>query len=380
MRVGNRHWRTIWAEEDGVGIIDQRLLPHTFETDVLRNLEDAATAIEEMKVRGAPLIGATAAWGMWLALLDDCGNAALDAAARRLLKTRPTAVNLRHGVDRMRDLLMPLRPDRRVDAARKEALAICDEDIAANRSIGRHGADLIAALAKNKAKSKGKDPVHILTHCNAGWLATVDWGTALAPIYTARQNHIDVHVWVDETRPRNQGAFLTAWELAEEGIPHTVIADNSGGYLMAEGKVDMCLVGADRVTRDGSVYNKIGTYLKALAAHDCAVPFYVACPLSTIDWRRREEEPAVIEHRSHDEMRYIDGLDAKGRRQRLRLFDGPTVNPAFDHTPSRLVTGIICEGGIGAPADIHRRFSPDDSPDRGSSSPLFSPLSSPSRT
>lgn len=376
MRFQGRQWRTIWPSDDGAGveIIDQRFLPHQLKTVRLRTLEEAACAIADMQVRGAPLIGATAAWGMWLAMMEDPRDSNLSDGAQKLLATRPTAVNLRTAVRRSLALLEPLSAGQRIHAARVDALAVCEEDVAANRAIGEHGLELIrhcvkrgaerhaeqgaerhaGSGAKRHAKSHAKRGrrVDILTHCNAGWLATVDWGTALAPVYAARRAGIDVHVWVDETRPRNQGAFLTAWELAGEEIPHTVITDNSGGHLMCEGRVDLCLVGADRVSRDGSVYNKIGTYLKALAAHESHVPFYVACPESTIDWELAEKDKAPIEERSAEEIQCIEGIDDDGKKRRVRLFDAPVFNPGFDHTPSRFIRALICERGVIRPQDL----------------------------
>ncbi len=312
MKVDGKHLRTIWLEDDGasVGIIDQTRLPHEFVTARLDALDDAVTAIRSMQVRGAPLIGATAAYGLCLALNADCSDAALERAHAALFAARPTAINLKWGLDEIRAAVDGLAGAARVAAAYARAAAICEEDIAINRAIGRHGVKLIEAIA---ARKKPGQPVEILTHCNAGWLATVDWGTATAPIYTAHERNIPVHVWVDETRPRNQGAALTAWELGKHGVPHTVIADNTGGHLMQRGRVDLVLVGTDRVTATGDVFNKIGTYLKALAAFDNAVPFYVALPSPTIDF-------AVSDGRDHD--RAYCGRSDRDRDDRAQKLPG----------------------------------------------------------
>lgn len=348
MNVAGRPTRTIWPEADGisVGIIDQTRLPHAFATVRLESLGDAAQAIRDMLVRGAPLIGATAAWGMWLALRSDPGDAALDRAHATLLATRPTAVNLRWALDRMRARLAPLPPAERPAAARALAVEICDEDVALNRAIGAAGLPLLAALAAGKSDGR---PLNILTHCNAGWLATVDIGTATAPIYAAHEAGLPVHVWVDETRPRNQGASLTAWELLHHGVPHTVIADNAGGHLMRHGRVDVVITGTDRVTAAGDVCNKIGTYLKALAARDNDVPFYVAAPSPSIDWRIRDGRREIpIEERSATEVARITGRLPSGEIATVDLLPpgSPAGNPAFDVTPARLVTGLITERGM----------------------------------
>ena len=309
MNVDGTHYRTIWLAADGwaVEIIDQTKLPFNFETVRLENVEDAAVAIKDMLVRGAPLIGATAAYGMALAMHADPSDVALERAYDRLLSTRPTAVNLRWALDEMTKLLQPLGANARQAAAYARAAEICDEDVDICSAIGDHG----AALIKARHDETG-DTVHVLTHCNAGWLATVDWGTALAPIYKAHDAGIPVHVWVDETRPRNQGASLTAWELGRHGVPLTIIADNAGGHLMQEGRVDMCIVGTDRTTASGDVCNKIGTYLKALAAHDNDVPFYVALPSPTIDWTLDDGRDIPIEERAADEVTKIQGKTASG--------------------------------------------------------------------
>jgi methylthioribose-1-phosphate isomerase len=346
MLVRDRAMRTIWLAADGaVEIIDQTRLPHAVEIVRLRDLDDAANAIATMQVRGAPLIGATAAWGIALALRADASDAGLAAARARLAATRPTAVNLAWALERVARAVAPLRPADRAEAAAREAAAVAEEDVAACRLIGDHGAALIADIAEHKAGA----PVNILTHCNAGWLAAVDWGTALAPIYVARERGIDVHVWVDETRPRNQGAALTAFELGQQGVAHTVIVDNAGGHLMQQGRVDLCLVGADRITRTGDVANKIGTYLKALAAADTGVAFHVAAPSSTIDWRLTDGVSEIpIEERDTREVTHVGGALADGRRGEV-LIAAPgsaAANYAFDVTPARLITGLITERGL----------------------------------
>lgn len=345
MHINGQAWRTIWLEADcrSVGIIDQTQLPHHFETVCLRTVEDAAHAIRVMLVRGAPLIGAAAAWGLFLGLLVDSSDAGLDAACAQLLRARPTAVNLRWAVERLRQVLAPLLPEQRPDAARCEATALCEEDVQVNQAIGVHGLSLITAQYQRRGR-----PVNILTHCNAGWLATVDWGTALAPVFKAQQAGIPLHVWVDETRPRNQGAQLTAWELASAGIEHHLITDNSGGWLMRQGRVDLCIVGTDRTTASGDVCNKIGTYLKALAAADNGIPFYVALPGSTVDWTLEDGMSIPIEERDEDEVRFVSGLAEDGQVRRVRIAPEQTraANPAFDVTPARLVTGLITERGI----------------------------------
>ncbi len=348
MKIGDKHYRTIWLNDDGwsVNVIDQTLLPHIFEVRRLETMAEAAAAIADMVVRGAPLIGATAAYGMALAAHADASDLALGDAYAALLATRPTAVNLRWALDLMRERLLVAPLDYRRELAYGLAAEICDDDVAACQSIGRHGRDLIAdALARKGAAG----PVNVLTHCNAGWLATVDWGTALAPIYTAHDAGIPVHVWVDETRPRNQGAALTAYELGSHGIPHTVIVDNAGGHLMQHGMVDLCITGTDRTTAHGDVCNKIGTYLKALAAHDNDIPFYVGLPHSTIDWRLGDGVAEIpIEQRAGDEVSHIHGVTEAGERATVRLVpEGAAVgNYAFDVTPARLVTGLITERGV----------------------------------
>ena len=349
MKIDGVHYRSIWLSDNGwsVRIFDQRQLPWRVEIAELTTVETAARAIKEMWTRGAPLIGATAAYGLCLGLRVDASDASLESNYKTLLATRPTAVNLRWALDRMKGAVKALQGAERVKAAYQCAAEICDEDVATCRSIGEHGVKLIEVLARAAA---GRT-LHILTHCNAGWLATVDYGTALAPIYLAHDRGIPVHVWVDETRPRNQGASLTAFELAQHGVPHTVIADNAGGLLMQQGKVDMCIVGTDRVARNGDVCNKIGTYLKALAAHDNGVPFYIGLPMSTFDPSIARGADIPIEERSPDEVTLVHGKDARGTPASVRITDSPAGNPAFDVTPARLVTGYITEKGVATSPD-----------------------------
>ncbi len=347
MNVDGRHYRSIWLDDDGwrVAIIDQRRLPFEFVVQRLTTVEAAADAIRDMAVRGAPLIGATAAYGMALAMQSDGSDEMLTRAYDMLLATRPTAVNLRWALQEMRALLTPLGHNSRATAAYAKVAEICDEDVEINRGIGTHGLPLIEAVAGRK----NREPVNILTHCNAGWLATVDWGTATAPIYMAHDRDIPVHVWVDETRPRNQGASLTAWELGHHGVSHTIIADNVGGHLMQAGKVDLCITGTDRTTAEGDVANKIGTYLKALAASDNEIPFYVALPSPTIDWAAGNGLADIpIEERDGAEVSHMTGRDADGRVTTVQVSpDGSAVaNYAFDVTPARLVTGLITELGV----------------------------------
>jgi methylthioribose-1-phosphate isomerase len=347
MKVAGRPMRTIWLAADGraVEIIDQTRLPHELVIVRLTHLADAARSIRDMQVRGAPLIGAAAAYGVALAMLEDPSDKGLDNAVATLAATRPTAVNLRWALDEMRRHLAELAPDERFAAAVLRAGAIADEDVAINRALGEQGLRLIEAAHRRK---RGRGVVQVLTHCNAGWLATVDWGTALAPVYRAHDAGIPVHVWVDETRPRNQGASLTAWELGQHGVPHTVIADNAGGHLMQHGQVDLCISGTDRTTASGDVANKIGTYLKALAAADNAVPFYVALPSPTIDWDIDDGALIPIEQRAPREVTHIAGWTETGERVEVRLTpaDSPAANYAFDVTPARLVTGLITERGV----------------------------------
>src|SRR5438876_8546334 len=351
MKVDGKDMRTIWLEPDGwsVGIVDQTALPHQFTTVRLSSVQDVARAIATMQVRGAPLIGATAAYGVALALRADASDEALERACATLAATRPSAVNLKWALDEMVAVVRNRPREERLGAAYRRAAEICEEDVAINQAIGRHGAKLIGAIA---AKKRAGQPAQVLTHCNAGWLATVDWGTATAPIYLAHDRGHAVHVWVGETRPRNQGAALTAWELGQHGVPHTVIADNTGGHLMQHGMVDMVIVGADRVTANGDVCNKIGTYLKALAAKDNGVPFYVGLPSPTIDFSVSDGLAEIpIEQRSADEVATMAGRTVDGRLETVRIVpDGSAVaNYAFDVTPARLVTGLITERGIVAP-------------------------------
>ena len=354
MRVNGTPWRSIWLEADGetVGIIDQTLLPHEFAPRRLHTVEQAAEAISAMRVRGAPLIGATAAYGLALALRDDPSDAALDQACRVLAATRPTAVNLRWALQRMRGRLSGLAAGNRAEAAYAEAAAICDEDVEINRRIGEHGLELIRQLRQRRGGDGA--PFHILTHCNAGWLATVDWGTALAPIYRAHDAGIALHVWVDETRPRNQGAALTAWELQAHGVPHDLVVDNAGGHLMQRGLVDLCITGTDRTARNGDVCNKIGTYLKALAAQDNGVPFHVALPGPTIDWSIADGVDGIpIEERGPDEVLQVSGRRSDGTVGAVDITSaGVTArNFAFDVTPARLVSGLITERGLCAASE-----------------------------
>jgi methylthioribose-1-phosphate isomerase len=349
MNINGKSYRTIWLGADGwsVEIIDQTKLPHELAFVMLETTADAGRAILTMQVRGAPLIGATAAYGVCLALREDASDEALDRAIDHLAKQRPTAVNLRWALDRMQAALRNRRPAERGALAYREAAALAEEDVAINRAIGEAGLPLIEAAA---GRRKG-EPVNILTHCNAGWLAAVDWGTATAPIYLAFERGLPIHVWVDETRPRNQGASLTAWELQNHGVPHTVIADNVGGHLMQHGMVDLCITGTDRTTATGDVANKIGTYLKALAAHDNGVPFYVALPSPTIDWQLSDGLAQIpIEQRPGSELSHVTGLTEAGEIATVRVTpaESPVANYAFDVTPARLVTGLITERGVAA--------------------------------
>lgn len=350
MNVKGQHYRTIWLEDDRtVQLIDQRHLPHRFVIEDLQTVDAMAAAIKEMHLRGAGLIGAAAGFGMYLAALENAESSnfmeKMQIAGEKLKATRPTAVNLEWAVNRqLATLRIADTKSERIDILRKTAQAIADEDALACKNIGQHGIALIESISKKKSG----EAVNILTHCNAGWLAFVDYGSATAPIYAAHDKDIPVHVWVDETRPRNQGARLTAWELGEHGVPHTVIADNVGGHLMQHGMVDLVITGTDRVTRTGDVANKIGTYLKALAAKDNDVPFYVALPSSTFDWTKRDGLTEIpIEQRGSEEVKYIQGLDGEDiRRVLLTPPDSPAINYGFDVTPSRLVTGLITERGI----------------------------------
>lgn len=347
MKVNGVEYRSLWwdADKQALQIIDQRWLPHEFRIAQLDNLSDFETAIKDMHVRGAPLIGATAAYGMALAMRIDPGDAALDHAWERLNKTRPTAINLRWALDRCRQRLSTLPQDQRAAAALILAHEIADEDVEINRQIGLHGLTLIQKIASQKTDGS---PVRLLTHCNAGWIATVNWGTATSPMYHAHDAGIALHVWVDETRPRNQGA-LTSWELGSHGISHSYITDNAGGHLMQHGQVDMVIVGTDRTTRQGDVCNKIGTYLKALAAKDNGVPFYVALPSPTIDWTVTDGVADIpIEERDAREVTHVQGLTADHVISTVQVTPAgtPAGNPAFDVTPNRLITGLITERGI----------------------------------
>ncbi|MFM2434555.1 MAG: hypothetical protein RL063_534 [Pseudomonadota bacterium] len=356
MLVNQQQYRTIWPNQNttltlsDVSIIDQTKLPHRFEIVTIQSLEQMIDAINNMQVRGAPLIGAAAAYGVALAMQQDASDLYLNHAVMQLINSRPTAVNLKWAAQRMLKKLLDLPVADRLSAAWREAAAICDEDVELNQAIGGHGLMLIKALAAKKPSR-----LNIMTHCNAGWLATVDFGTALAPIYAAHDAGIALHVWVGETRPRNQGASLTAWELSQHGVPHTVISDNAGGHLMQQGDVDMVIVGADRVTSTGDVCNKIGTYLKALAAFDQNIPFYAAVPSPTIDWTMTNGLKDIeIEQRSPRELSWINGMLANGELAEVNILPPNThvANPAFDVTPARLVTGVITELGVYAPDQL----------------------------
>jgi len=347
MLLNGRPSRTLWpaATHDAVTVLDQRVLPHRVESLVLRHVDDAVHAIAEMAVRGAPLIGVTAAYGLALQARADASDAALERAARQLEASRPTAVNLAWAVRRMLARLLRCQVTERAPTAWRLAAQLADDDVAVNERLGLHGVALLRTLAQRTPRR----PLNVLTHCNAGWLATVDWGTALAPIYRAQAEGLAVHVWVDETRPRNQGASLTAFELREQGVPHTVIADNAGGHLMQRGQVDAVIVGCDRVTACGDVANKIGTYLKALAAHDCGVPFWVAMPLSTLDRSRHDGIAEIpIEERRAREVTHLAGRARDGTTVEVQLVPDGTLalNPAFDVTPARLVSALITERGV----------------------------------
>jgi methylthioribose-1-phosphate isomerase len=348
MKVNGKHTRSIWLEADGqsVGIIDQTLLPHRYATLQLKTCEDAAHAIKSMQARGAPLIGAVAAYGLALAVRADASDENLERAYAALHATRPTAVNLQWALNEIMAVVRNRPRDERLAAAYQRAAEICDEDVTMSEAIGRHGARLIEDIA---AKKKPGEPVNVLTHCNAGWLATVDLGTATAPIYTAHDRGVPIHVWVDETRPRNQGASLTAFELGQHGVKHTVIPDNTGGHLMQHGEVDIAIVGADRVTAQGDACNKIGTYLKAVAAKDNGVPFYVALPSSTIDFTVSDGVAEIpIEQRAGDEVMHVTGRTADGRIETVLITpeNSPVANYGFDVTPARLVSGLITERGV----------------------------------
>ena len=353
MNVGATHYRSIWPiGENAVGIVDQTRLPHAFATRTVTGSDEMIEAIKTMAVRGAPLIGVAGAYGLALAMRDDASDAHLASTHQRLNAARPTAVNLRWALDRMQALLSPLPVAQRVSAAWLEAASIANEDVALNQSIGRHAAHLLQTMY-----AKTQRPLQVLTHCNTGWLATVDYGTALSGIYQAHDAGVPLHIWVGETRPRNQG-LLTAWELAAHGVPHTLTVDSAGGHLMQRGDVDVVLVGADRVTSCGDVANKIGTYMKALAAHDNQVPFYAAVPSPTIDWLLHDASDMPIEERASDEIGRLSGIGPDGELSSLRIVDQNTsvANPAFDITPARLITGIVTERGIAAPAELAKLF------------------------
>ena len=345
MKIENREYRTIWFDEANqlVKIIDQTKLPHQFIIKDLKTVKDAINAIKTMEVRGAPLIGGTAAYGIVLAIKENKDPEFIQKSSEELIQSRPTAINLKWAVDRMLNKLSGIKSDEILNIALKEAKEICDEDEKFCENIGINGLKIIEEIYNKK-----KDTVNILTHCNAGWLATINWGTATSPIYHAHKKGIPVHVWVDETRPRNQGANLTSYELNEEDIPNTIIADNTGGILMQRGDVDMCIVGTDRTLSTGDVCNKIGTYLKALAAYDNKVPFYVALPSSTIDWDIKNFKDIPIEERNSEELSHIEGLDEKGNITKVLIYPqkSKTMNLAFDITPAKYVTGLITEKGV----------------------------------
>src|SRR6056300_1458720 len=343
MRIQGKEYRTIWYEEKVVKIIDQTKLPHQFTIKDLNSVKDAINAIKVMEVRGAPLIGGTAAYGIVLAIQERTEKKFINKSAEELIQSRPTAINLKWAVDRMMNRLSGINSDQILDIALKEAKKICDEDEKFCENIGINGLKIIEEIYNKK-----KDTVNILTHCNAGWLATINWGTATSPIYHAKKKGIPVHVWVDETRPRNQGANLTSYELNEEGVENTIIADNTGGILMQRGEVDMCIVGTDRTLANGDVCNKIGTYLKALAAHDNNIPFYVALPSSTIDWNLKDFRKIPIEERNSEELSHIEGIDKDGELKKVLIYPGKSkaMNLAFDITPAKYVTKLITEKGI----------------------------------
>jgi len=343
MKIEGKEYRTIWFENNVVKIIDQTKLPHQFIIKVLKTVKDSINAIKTMEVRGAPLIGATAAYGLVLSILEKNDQSFLKKSSEDLIASRPTAINLKWAVDRMMKKLSSINSNEILKVALEEAKAIIEEDVMFCKNIGVNGLKIIEEISNKK-----KDTVNILTHCNAGWLATIDWGTATSPIYHAHQKGIKVHVWVDETRPRNQGANLTSYELNEERIPNTVITDNAGGILMQRGQVDMCIVGTDRTLSNGDVCNKIGTYLKALAAKDNNVPFYVALPSSTIDWNIKDHKQIPIEERNSEELSHIEGIDKNNKVSKVRIYPqkSKSLNLAFDVTPAKYVSGLITEKGI----------------------------------
>ncbi|MDA9072951.1 S-methyl-5-thioribose-1-phosphate isomerase [Pelagibacteraceae bacterium] len=343
MKIGGKSYRTIWFENNIVKIIDQTMLPHQFIIKDLKTVQDAINAIKTMEVRGAPLIGATAAYGLVLSIIEKNDLSFLKKSSEDLVLSRPTAINLKWAVDRMMQKLSGVNNNDILKLALEEAKSIVEEDVDFCKNIGLNGLEIIEKIAEKK-----KDTVNILTHCNAGWLATIDWGTATSPIYHAHKKGIKVHVWVDETRPRNQGANLTSYELNEEVIPNTIIADNTGGILMQRGQVDMCIVGTDRTLSNGDVCNKIGTYLKALAAKDNNIPFYVALPSSTIDWNIKDHKQIPIEERNSEELSHVEGLDKDNKLQKVLIYPqkSKAMNLAFDVTPAKYVTGLITEKGV----------------------------------
>ena len=343
MKIEGKEYRTIWLEKNIIKIIDQTKLPHKFIIKDLKTIKDVINAIKNMEVRGAPLIGATAAYGLVLAIIENKDQSFLKKSAEDLIKSRPTGINLKWSVDRMMNKLLGVNSNEILDIALNEADEICQEDINFCKNIGLNGLKIIEEIYKKK-----KDTVNILTHCNAGWLATINWGTATSPIYHAHEKGIPIHVWADETRPRNQGANLTSYELNEEKVPNTIIADNTGGILMQRGKVDLCIVGTDRTLSNGDVCNKVGTYLKALSANDNNVPFYVALPSSTIDWNIKNHKDIPIEERNSEELSYIEGLDENGNIKKVQIYPikSKSMNLAFDITPAKYVTGLITEKGI----------------------------------
>ena len=343
MRIEGKEYRTIWFEKNLVKIIDQTKLPHQFIIKDLRTVKDAINAIKMMEVRGAPLIGATAAYGLVLSIIENNDLSFLKKSAENLINARPTAINLKWAVDRMINKLSGVNSNKIYEIALNEANEICNEDIKFCENIGLNGLKIIEKIYNLK-----KNTVNILTHCNAGWLATINWGTATSPIYHAHKKGIPIHVWADETRPRNQGANLTSFELNEENIPNTIIADNTGGILMQRGDVDMCIVGTDRTLANGDVCNKVGTYLKALAAHDNNIPFYVALPSSTIDWNLKNAKDIPIEERNTEELSHIEGIDENEKVKKLRIYPkkSKSMNLAFDITPAKYVTGLITERGV----------------------------------
>ncbi len=343
MKIDGKEYRTIWFENNILKIIDQTKLPHQFIIKDLKTIKDAINAIKIMEVRGAPLIGATAAYGLVLSILENNDQSFLKKSAEDLIKSRPTAINLKWAVNRMLEKLQGVNSDKILDIAINEANEICEEDIKCCENIGLNGLKIIEEIFNRK-----KDTVNILTHCNAGWFGTINWGTATSPIYHAHKKGIPVHVWADETRPRNQGANLTSYELNEEGVKNTIIADNTGGILMQRGQVDMCIVGTDRTLSNGDVCNKVGTYLKALAAHDNKIPFYVALPSSTIDWDIKDFKDIPIEERNSEELSHVEGLDENKNIKKVLIYPikSKAMNLAFDITPAKYITGLITEKGI----------------------------------